>query len=127
MSRSSVIVVALNHSSPRSRYAAAVSPWPFLLNCSQEELSFVRLSSIPTLSNGSPTRCFVGMSLSKIPFLLTGLITTYFVQTPPQAAVSADRRDKDVGTFENILAKAVPYNVVAIRVTAFALFVDLAY
>ena len=62
------------------------------------------------------------MSLSKIPFLLTGVIATYFIQTPPQAAVSVDRRDKDVGNFESILAKAVPYNVVVIKVMLLALF-----
>ncbi|EPT02961.1 hypothetical protein FOMPIDRAFT_1116918 [Fomitopsis schrenkii] len=58
------------------------------------------------------------MSLEKVPFLITGLITAYVVQTPPQAAVPTEQRDKEVGTLDNILAKTVPYNVPAIKTWA---------
>lgn len=68
------------------------------------------------------------MSLEKVPFLITGLITAYVVQTPPQAAVPTEQRDKEVGTLDNILAKTVPYNVPAIKVAScLELSVELPY
>ncbi|EPS92769.1 hypothetical protein FOMPIDRAFT_47998 [Fomitopsis schrenkii] len=67
------------------------------------------------------------MSLQKVPFLLTGLVATYVVQTPPQPAVPVARRDKDAGTFQSVLAMTAPYNTAANKIwTSVPLLIEAA-
>ena len=56
------------------------------------------------------------MSIAKLPFLATGLVATYSIQTAPNAYVPANERPKDVGTFERIMSSMVPVNVSVVRV-----------
>ncbi|KAH9924401.1 uncharacterized protein B0H18DRAFT_1119938 [Fomitopsis serialis] len=55
------------------------------------------------------------MSLAKLPLLLSGLITTYIIQTPPQARVLATERAKDVGLHERYLSTSARMNVEIIK------------
>ncbi|TFY67254.1 hypothetical protein EVJ58_g1744 [Rhodofomes roseus] len=59
------------------------------------------------------------MSLVKLPFLVSGLITTYTVQTPPHARVASNQRAKDVGLHERFLSTTARLNVEIIKVLRF--------
>lgn len=67
------------------------------------------------------------MSLAKLPLLLSGLITTYIIQTPPQARVPATERAKGVGLYERYLSTSARMNVEIIKVcTSLPLLVEAA-
>ncbi|KAH9830762.1 uncharacterized protein C8Q71DRAFT_716381 [Rhodofomes roseus] len=67
------------------------------------------------------------MSLVKLPFLVSGLITTYTVQTPPHARVASNQRAKDVGLHERFLSTTARLNVEIIKaLTSIPLLIEAA-
>ncbi|KZT64372.1 hypothetical protein DAEQUDRAFT_678690 [Daedalea quercina L-15889] len=55
------------------------------------------------------------MSLVKLPFLLSGFVAAYTLQTPPQARVPAHKREKDVGLLEWFVSASASFNVAVIK------------
>lgn len=64
------------------------------------------------------------MSLSKIPFLLAGLVTAHTLQTPPKALLPANR-EKTVGWLEWYITNAARFNCKVVKVTVPILFLKI--
>ena len=82
----------------------------------QKFITFVVWFSSPPPLHLDSGFLWPAMSIAKLPFLATGLVATYSIQTAPNPYVPASKRPKDVGTFERIMSSVVPLNVVFVRV-----------
>lgn len=60
------------------------------------------------------------MSLPKLPFLFSALITAHTLQTPPTARVPAANREKNVPWLEWYVSTAARFNCKAIKVASTA-------